>query len=107
LVELNQSQQFIEPCPHEAKLRREGVGFVGQDFQIARDSARVARVGKTRRVLGEKAVLAVRGIPGSCGMPLGHRRGCERLPESIVGKTALPSARVPLRDALQIGACPP
>jgi hypothetical protein len=48
---LDDSQQFIEPCLHNAKLRREGVGFVGQDLQIAGDSTVVAHVGTTRRVL--------------------------------------------------------
>jgi hypothetical protein len=65
LVPLDNSQQFIGPSLHEAKLRREGVGFVGQDFQIARDTTVVAHVGNTRRILGgsEKQFLLSAKFP--------------------------------------------
>src|SRR6201984_2330152 len=41
----------MESRLREPYFRREGVGFVGQDFQIAGGAAHVAHVGKTRRVL--------------------------------------------------------
>jgi hypothetical protein len=44
LVQLNDSEQFIEPCLHQPKLGRKGVGFVSQDFQISRDATVVAHV---------------------------------------------------------------
>src|ERR1700747_2579962 len=53
-----------------------------------------------------RAVLAARGIPESCGSRRGHRRRCERLLESIVGKTERPFAVGPRPGTLPSGAYP-
>jgi hypothetical protein len=49
--------RLLVPDPYDCILSKlelsgECVGFVRQNFQIARDATRVAHVGKTRRVLG-------------------------------------------------------
>src|SRR6267154_4363611 len=50
-IQLNQSQQLIELGLYNPKLGREGVGFVGQDFEIASDAPAIAQVREARGVL--------------------------------------------------------
>src|ERR1700730_4507595 len=50
LIQLSYRDQLIELSLHESELGGESVRFVGQDFEVTRDAARVAHVGKTRCV---------------------------------------------------------
>jgi len=51
LIQLNQSQQLVELGLDEAQLGGEGVGFVGQNFEITSNAAAVPQMGKARRIL--------------------------------------------------------
>src|SRR6266566_4471589 len=50
-IQLNQSQQLVELGLDKAQFGGEGVGFVGQHFEITGDAARVSHVGKARCIL--------------------------------------------------------
>lgn len=66
VIQPDESQQFMEFSLHEAQFRRKGIGFVGQDFEIACDPAVITHVGETRGILCglEEEVLLRAEIPG-------------------------------------------